>query len=505
MRRNYFILNRISSVDDDRFAILLVFFIGCIVRLLPELFAYPNPIGYDVVNYYIPITTNYANHWHQISSEFPLYVSILHSVHVITGINAYLVVVGLAIAIFGFFTVSIFLIARKMLKTDIKFALFITIFVIFQMAVLRTTWDLHRDVLAISMMLCVFVLINKGSERRRIRELDWKSVFLAMVMCALIVTTARIIGSLFVISLIIYSTINRTKFAILCAIIAFSFFATELYVSYYISDARILGSLASNNSQVDHSSYNPKNLMYLFIVVDGLLIPTGVLGFNKMPNSTLLKIPLLTSGTASFSWLLLPAEESLVADRWIILLGILLSIFAAYGLYDLGLKLKIRAINQIPNLPNRVARRLPVILVAVVLGVFIMMGISYEIMSNGQSPYTLWYGLAQTYVGHFVPSSMQFNSVQASDTNKLTSAVAWINKNTPQKSVILGEKHWRGFMEMYLQDHRTFYFSENLTLLKYKLVRQQPNVPLYFIHYTGETSKSANIYTNNLFSVDRIN
>jgi hypothetical protein len=100
---------------------------------------------------------------------------------------------------------------------------------------------------------------------------------------------------------------------------------------------------------------------------------------------------------------------------------------------------------------------------------------------------------------------MQFNSVQASDTNKLISAVAWINKNTPQKSVILGEKHWRGFMEMYLQDHRTFYFSENLTLLKYKLVRQQPNVPLYFIHYTGEISKRANIYTNNLFSVDRIN
>ena len=502
MRHNYFTLNRIISVNEDRFAIVLIFFIGCMVRLLPELFAYPNPIGYDVVNYYIPITTNYANHWPQISSEFPLYVTILHAVHVITGINAYLVVVGSAIAIFGFFTISIFLIARRVLKIDIKFALFITIFVIFQMAVLRTTWDLHRDVLAISMMFCVFVLINKGSERRRIKELDWKSVFLAMVMCALIVTTARIVGSLFVTSLIVYSAINRTKFAILCAIIAFSFFATELYISYYISDIRILGSLTVNNSQVDLSSYNPKSLVYLFIVVDGLLIPTGVLGFKKIPNSTLLKIPLLTSGAASFSWLILPSE-SLVADRWIILLGILLSIFAAYGLYDLFLK--IRAMNHISTLPSYVVRQLPVPLFVVVVGVFIMMGISYEVVSNAPSPYTLWYGLAQTYVGHFVPSSMQFNSVQASDTNKLISTISWINKNTPEKSIIIGEKHWRGFMEMYLQDHRTFYFSENLTLLNYKLVRQQPSVPTYFIHYTGEISKSTNVYSNDLFSVDKIN
>ena len=107
-------------------------------------------------------------------------------------------------------------------------------------------------------------------------------------------------------------------------------------------------------------------------------------------------------------------------------------------------------------------------------------------------------------VGHFVPSSMQFNSVQASDTGKLTTAISWINKNTPQKSVILGEKHWRGFMEMYLRDGRTFHFSENLTLLKDKLVRLEPNIPLYIIHYSGNRSIGHPVYSNELFSVSRI-
>jgi hypothetical protein len=100
---------------------------------------------------------------------------------------------------------------------------------------------------------------------------------------------------------------------------------------------------------------------------------------------------------------------------------------------------------------------------------------------------------------------MQFNSVQVSDTKELTTAIAWINKNTPQNSVIIGEKHWRGFMELYLKDHRTFHFSEDITSLGNQIVRLEPNVPLYFIHYSGDLSKSPNVYSNGLFSVGRIN
>jgi len=499
MIRRYFI-KRLSSVNKDRYIIVLVFLIGCVVRLLPELFAYPYPIGYDVVNYYIPITTNYANHWPQISSEFPFYVSILHAVHVSTGLNAYTVVVGFAIGIFGFFTVSIFLIARKMLKVDIKFALFITTFVIFQVAVLRTTWDLHRDVLAISIMLCVFILIRDG----RREGWDWKFVFLLLFMCALIVTTARIVGSVFVISLMIYSAIRKTRVVILCAIIASSLFAIELYISQNISGIKTFGTLGVNNPQVDLSSYNPKNLTYLFIVVDGLLIPTGIVGFKRLANGTLLKIPLLVSAIASFSWIVLPFDASLLADRWIILLGVFLSIFSAYGLCELVFKVKIRSVYQIHNFSCYAARPFSIILISIILGIFVLMGITYEIAPNA-SPYTLWYGLGQSYVGSFVPSSMQFSSVHASDTKELITAIAWINKNTPQNSVIIGEKHWRGFMELYLKDHRTFHFSEDITSLGNQIVRLEPNVPLYFIHYSGDLSKSPNVYSNGLFSVGRIN
>jgi hypothetical protein len=56
---------------------------------------------------------------------------------------------------------------------------------------------------------------------------------------------------------------------------------------------------------------------------------------------------------------------------------------------------------------------------------------------------------------------MQFNSLDVNDSSKLTSAIDWINRNTETVAVIVGEKHWRGFMELYLKDERIYRFSDD--------------------------------------------
>src|SRR5205807_4080362 len=134
------------------------------------------------------------------------------------------------------------------------------------------------------------------------------------------------------------------KAVILCTIAALSFFTIELIMNQNIAINIIHENIqkTGNGSSVHSIFYNPKNLLYLFVVVDGLLVPTGIVGFNQLKNNTLLKIPLLISAAASFSWIVFPFDESLVADRWIGLLGIFLSIFAAYGLYQLVLRINIR-------------------------------------------------------------------------------------------------------------------------------------------------------------------
>ncbi|HET7147409.1 MAG TPA: hypothetical protein VFI73_02815 [Candidatus Nitrosopolaris sp.] len=477
------------------------------VRLVPELIAYPSPIGYDVINYYIPVTTNFASHWTQITSEFPFYVSLLHVTQSVTGLTPYSTIVIFAIIIFGVFTVSIFSIARKLLKADMRYAFFITVFVIFQMAVLRTTWDLHRDVLALAMMFFVFVLIYRESERNGTRNLNWKFILVALVLCVLVVSTARIVGSLFVVSLIIYSSLVKTRVVILCTVVAISFFTIELLMNQNNTGNIIHENIQKpgNSSSVHSTFYNPKNLMYLFVVVDGLLIPTGIFGFKQLKNGTLLKIPVLIAAAASFSWIVFPFDELLVADRWISLLGIFLSIIAAFGLYRLILRMKITwhahqvstSVTSTPSLSSTT-------ITSLILGIFVIMGVLYEILPDAQEPFTLWYGMARSYTEHFVPPSMQFNSLQLSDTYKMMSAISWINKNTQPNAIIIGEKHWRGFMELYLQGHRIFRFSDDLPTLTTGLIKHGLKAPIYIIHYQDNQSKHLDVYSNLLFSIDKI-
>jgi hypothetical protein len=507
LRVVYSLVSTLKFINKEWFLALLVFFIGCVVRLVPEIFAYPSPIGYDVINYYIPVTTNFANHWTQISSEFPLYAYFLHVVRIATQLTPYSIVVIFATIIFGVFAVSIFLIARNLLKADVRCAFYVTTFVIFQMAVLRTTWDLHRDVFALSMMLFVFVLICR-SHKKETKNLDWKFILLALILCILIVSTARIVGSLFVLSLIIYSFIVKTRAVILCTIVALSFFTIELFMNQNITNSTIMNQKTGIGSSLQSNFYNPKNLFYLFVVVDGLLVPTGVIGFKQLKNNTLLKIPLLISTVGSFSWIVFPFDESLVADRWIGLMGIFLSIFAAYGLYHLVQRVNIK---KPANIISTSATNTPVLsspastlLSYCILGIFIMMGILYEIIPTAHEPLILWYGMARSNVEHFVPPNMQFNSLQLSDNYKMISAISWINKNTQPNAIIVGEKHWRGFMELYLQDHRTFRFSDDLPTLTSGLIKQGPDAPIYLIHYSENRTKSTTVYSNILFSIDEI-
>ena len=475
----------------------MVFFMGCVVRLVPELFAYPYPIGYDVINYYIPVTTHFADRWAQISSEFPLYVSFLHLTQIATGLTPHTTVIIFATVTFGFFAVSVFLIARKLLKLDSKYAFFVTTFVIFQIAVLRTTWDLHRDVFALTMMLFAFVLIYRESEKNEPKNLDWKFI-LTLILCVLTVSTARVVGSLFIAVLIIYSCIFKTKAVILCTILALSFFTIELFMNHNITSNIIHDALSKtgNGSSAHSNFYNPKNLLYLFVVVDGLLVPTGIIGFVKLKNGILLKIPLLITAAASFSWIVVPFHDSLLADRWIILLGIVLSIFSAYGIYQLVLTIKKR--------PHSLSNLASTILPFSILGMFIMMGILYEILPNAREPFMLWYGVARSYTEHFVPPSMQFNSLELSDNNKIISAISWINKNTQPNAIIIGEKHWRGFMELYLHDHRTFRFSDDLPALASGLIKHRVDGPVYLIQYSDTRNNNSNIYSNKLFSINKI-
>jgi hypothetical protein len=250
------------------------------------------------------------------------------------------------------------------------------------------------------------------------------------------------VGALFSVSVAVYAIVTRRRDIALTSILAIVMFYALAVPTQSTPDIETITSteIPQNNKELKEF-YNPIDLLLFFIVVNGLLLASAAIGFLNMKN-TLLKIPLLVCLMGSFSWLAFPENRYLLADRWIILAGIFLSVFAGYGILHL-----------IRNLRRRFT------IAGCILGAFAVLGVSFAVIPHHSA--TALYGIIGLHSEHLPPLTMQFNSIDVEDNDELLSAIAWINKNTEQDALIVGQNHWRGFMELYLENERTYHFSED--------------------------------------------
>ena len=91
-----------------------------------------------------------------------------------------------------------------MLNLRIIQSVFLATFTVFQMAVLRTFWDLHRDVLALTATLFIFCLLSR-------KNAGWKVPSITLALTALTVSADRMIGALLCVSLAAYLIITRRR------------------------------------------------------------------------------------------------------------------------------------------------------------------------------------------------------------------------------------------------------------------------------------------------------
>jgi hypothetical protein len=422
---------------EDRNYLLVLFVIAIIIRLIPELVAYPYPIGYDVVNYYIPVTTNFESNWNMVSDQFPLYVLILHLVSIITNLDPPTVVRSAAILIFGFFSISVYQLSKKILHLDRVYCLFLAIFVIFQISLLRTSWDLHRDMLSLTSMFFVLSFFRNKSLS--------KNVFaFVMILCIVSVLADRMIGLLLTTSLIAYAAIQKNRNYMIFAIVTSIVFIIALLqsINEIGSNVHIL-----NGANIVNNVYKPLNLLVLFVVTNVLLIPTSVIGFLNT-RQIILKIPLLLSLFGSLSWLIFPSSSGLLPDRWTFIFSIILSIFAGYGFVILT-----------NRLTNSLLRYKQVFVIATLIP-FIAIGMLFAVASN-ERPLSLFAPFHDN-VGQFGPMTMQYNSVSIPESKSIVSAIEWINHNTPIGSHIIIDKRWRGWIEDELKDRKFQFYEQDV-------------------------------------------
>lgn len=424
--------------NNKKYSYLIIFSIAILLRLIPEILAFPNPIGYDVINYYLPILKNFDKYWPVISNQFPLYVSLLHTISSVFHVDPRIIVTSATVLIFGLFSVLIFSISKNLFHLNNLQSMFISIFVIFQLSVLRTSWDLHKDMFALTIMFFCLLCVS------RIPDLSKKMIGVIVPLSIFSVLADRMIGFLLSLSLIISSFVKREKAVALIAILITIIYSISLLANFENISSNI--GLAANK-EIINQVYSPINLIVLFLVMNGLLLPTGIVGLVKS-KITIFKIPLFISLIGSFSWIVFPNTSAFLPDRWITIFSIFLSLFSGYG-FVLLIENKRIAISH-KKLNNYVVVLIP----------FVFLGSVFAMSPNNS--YLNIYGAFHPFIDQYGPLTMQYNSISIPESESLLSLIGWMNNNTPSGSIIMGSKHIRGWMELELEN-RTFLFSDNVT------------------------------------------
>jgi hypothetical protein len=254
----------------------------------------------------------------------------------------------------------------------------------------------------------------------------------------------RMIGLLLSLSLIVSSFVKRDKALVLIAILITIVYSLSLATNFQNISSNI--ELAGNKDKIDEF-YNPVNLIVLFLVMNAILLPAGLVGLLKSKMS-IFKIPFFITLIGSFTWLLFPNTSAFLPDRWITIFSIFLSLFSAYG-FVLLIEDKRIAVSH-KKLNNYLVILLP----------FVFLGSAFAMSPNGS--YLNVYGAFHAYISHYGPLTMQYNSISLPESESLMLLIDWLNKNTLQGSIIMGSKHLRGWMELELEN-RAFLFSDNIT------------------------------------------
>ena len=489
---------------------LIVFFSAVSLKIVAESVAYPYPIGYDVINYYIPMLSNFENEWNVILIDYPLYTSVLHLVQNLTGLSVQSTVSTFATFIFGLFAVSILSLAKAIMRNDNNlYAVLISLFVIVQIPVLRTAWDLHRDMFSLTMM---FFAISILIQQRNTNPSKFPS--LAIVSCLsftiLSVVSDRMVGLWLIVVYCICTILYREKTIAISLLVALASFIVFLAVTgdgYSIIsssirsitnagvDDQIFGEQGTSND-----SYNHTNLFSYFIALNILLVPLAIVGYLQL-KEPLLKISLIVALVGSMTWLVLPYARELVADRWILLLGISLSIFAGYGFVRTTQMISTRLRNTY----------LYLLASSIIFLIFVQFGIIYAVFPYEAQVSVI--GLFDKNIRGFAPKSMQFNSVKVDQSPKILDIIHWVNENTPARSKIIGSTDWRGWFILELTGNRSFVAYDGIEEI-FRNTTNPPNVQGYLIHTnvsedpirkrTNSVFEGLKAYSNSLFTVYRI-
>ena len=151
----------------SRRCLLICFSAGLILRLIPELLAFPHPISFDMVHYaYFMRNGVVWEHWSSFFTSTWLLYSFLFPIHNIFQVDSFLLLKIVGPILFGLNVCGIYWFARSLLGWSLKESLLAGGFFSVQLASLRISSEFLRNTLGLGLLLFALSFVKKVDSRR---------------------------------------------------------------------------------------------------------------------------------------------------------------------------------------------------------------------------------------------------------------------------------------------------------------------------------------------------
>jgi len=330
-------------------AVVLSFALGFIVRLIPEILAYPYPIGYDTVVYAAIVQRGVIwSHWTSVFSTWLLYAFWI-PIYNVTQADPFLLLKLTGPLLYGLSACGVYWFSSKGLNWDPRRSLIAASFFVFQLAAFRISWDLLRNTLGMAILLFALPFLLKLE--------SWKD-FAWFVLLSVLVVFGHELASVVMFTVVVFGVMvndllkrNRARLFKVSAAVSPSL--TLFLASMYLKVFPLQLGVETNVINAVQPIVRPAGMFFLanyfvgsnsgfysgyfdlasqvlsvFTVLYLLCLPLVLVGFFR---NRVLDVWTLFVVCASFSCLVMPFFALNWWDRWMFLLVYPFTFYAVVG------------------------------------------------------------------------------------------------------------------------------------------------------------------------------
>ncbi|RLI46844.1 hypothetical protein DRO69_02220 [Candidatus Bathyarchaeota archaeon] len=493
---------------NHRKGLFLSFIFGFVTRLIPEVLSYRYPIGFDTVYYAARIESGVVwHHWTSVFSTWLLY-GILIPVYQVAQVYPFLLLKLVAPVLYALNVCGVYYFSRMALGWDVPKGLIASFFFAFQLASLRLSWDLYRNMLGLAILLFTLPLIWQIETKKGVVLFILLSLFVifsheyASVVLFVVVLAVAIIN-------LFKANKARIVKILMASLPAFAVFLASLYIFMTHNDAfevsayqvilpyssdvatnvmnvgdtfhpspdgfgffvDYLGVVSLSHSYVSYFDLASK-VFSLFAVLYLLNLPLIFIGFFR--NQIIdVWTSLLLFG--SFNALITPFCALNLWDRWMLMLVYPFTFYAVNGISKIR-----KSLSGNVNSNFKWLRR-PKVSKTITYGTFFTTLLAGSVFMVTPLFYGRYGVFSLPNVYPYFPATMQVNTLPLQDTADAIRAMKWLNLHIIDSSSLIVHESFLPWAILYLdRTSNVLYFAKDIQGAVNLALAHDFN-PIYFI------------------------